>query len=252
MQVKRKTYRDHNSENQRKRMTEEICGCSPSPNDFEIRVLLRHYWKKGLSARSAADEIWRVEGEGTIWKSAGIKLFKGFKEGKFDIEDKNRSCRPPKLSEDDMCDGLEDDPGSSTRDFGVVLSVGKSTVHRHLEQLDFVHKKPGQDPHELTEEQACRRVKVCSQLLFYSIEWSVFGKGSLLRTKNGYTLWITIARNDGFNCARNHHLFHVVIVFGEKDMVWVWWNFEGILDFELVQNGGAINSELYCKQLDRV
>ena len=35
-------------------------------------------------------------------------------------------------------------------------------------------------------------------------------------------------------------------------MLCVWWNFEGVVHFELVQNGQAINAELYCQQLDRV
>jgi hypothetical protein len=57
-------------------------------NNFEIHVLLRHYWKKGLSARAAAAEICEVEGEGTIGKTAAIKWFKRFEDGDFDFEDK--------------------------------------------------------------------------------------------------------------------------------------------------------------------
>ena len=40
--------------------------------------------------------------------------------------------------------------------------------------------------------------------------------------------------------------------FSKKIMICVWWNFEGVLHFELVPNGRAINAELYCQQLDRV
>ena len=35
-------------------------------------------------------------------------------------------------------------------------------------------------------------------------------------------------------------------------MISVWLNFEGILHFELVPNGRAINAAVYCEQLDRV
>ena len=35
-------------------------------------------------------------------------------------------------------------------------------------------------------------------------------------------------------------------------MICVWWNFEGVLHFELVPNGRAMNAKLYCQQLDRV
>ena len=40
--------------------------------------------------------------------------------------------------------------------------------------------------------------------------------------------------------------------FGKKIMLCVWWNYEGILHFELVPEGRAINAELYCEQLHRV
>ena len=35
-------------------------------------------------------------------------------------------------------------------------------------------------------------------------------------------------------------------------MICVWWNFKGVLHFELVPNGSAVDSKLYCQQLDRV
>ncbi|CAF4060430.1 unnamed protein product [Rotaria magnacalcarata] len=68
-------------------------------NNFEIRVLLRHYWKKGLSARAAAAEIREVESEGTIGKTAAIKWFKRFEDGDLDFKDKPRSGRPSILDE---------------------------------------------------------------------------------------------------------------------------------------------------------
>ena len=35
-------------------------------------------------------------------------------------------------------------------------------------------------------------------------------------------------------------------------MFCVWWNYEGVLHFELVPEGRAMNSELYCEQLGRI
>jgi histone-lysine N-methyltransferase SETMAR len=35
-------------------------------------------------------------------------------------------------------------------------------------------------------------------------------------------------------------------------MICVWWNYEGVLHFELVPDGRAVNAELYCQQLDHV
>jgi transposase len=44
-----------------------------------IRAILRHYWKKGLSARAAAKEINDVEGQVSISKSQAAEWFRRFK-----------------------------------------------------------------------------------------------------------------------------------------------------------------------------
>ncbi|CAF4482611.1 unnamed protein product [Rotaria sp. Silwood2] len=134
-------------------------------NNFEIRVMLCHYWKKGLSTRAAAAEICQVEGEGTIGKTAAIKWLKRFADGDFDFEDKPRSGRPSVLDEEDLRAALEDEPSSNTRDLADELGVAQRTVVHYLHKCDFVHKKPRQDPQELTEAQAIRHVEICRQLL---------------------------------------------------------------------------------------
>ena len=44
--------------------------------NFEIRVLLKFFWKKGLSARAAAREICSVEGEGSVSNPTASAWFK--------------------------------------------------------------------------------------------------------------------------------------------------------------------------------
>jgi hypothetical protein len=43
---------------------------------FEIRVLLKFFWKKGLSSRAVVKEISQVEGEGFVSKSSAARWFK--------------------------------------------------------------------------------------------------------------------------------------------------------------------------------
>ncbi len=40
--------------------------------------------------------------------------------------------------------------------------------------------------------------------------------------------------------------------FGKKVMLCVWWNVDGVVHFELVPDGRAVNAELYSEQLERV
>ncbi|CAF2057187.1 unnamed protein product [Rotaria magnacalcarata] len=220
-------------------------------NNFEIRVLLRHYWKKGLSARAAAAEICEVEGEGTIGKTAAIKWFKRFEDGDLDFEDKPRSGRPSILDEEDLRAALEDEPSSNTRDLTDKLGVAQRTVVNYLHKFDFVYKKPRQDPYELTEAQAIRRVEVCRQLLdnplnnrFWKRIVTCDEKWVFLVNRNRSRRWIPRDQNPP-SVARPDH-------FAKKVMLCVWWNVDGVVHFELVPDGRAVDAELYSEQLERV
>ena len=65
-----------------------------------IRATLRFCWKKGLSARVAADEINDIEGQGSISKSETAEWFCRFREGDISLKDKSRSGRPRTLNDE--------------------------------------------------------------------------------------------------------------------------------------------------------
>ena len=92
---------------------------------LEIRVLLRHYWKKGLTTRDAVEAICKVEGVGTVGKSTAIDWFKRFNKGDFDLNDKPRSGRPTKLDDGDLQAELDIEPSSSTRELATELGVSQ-------------------------------------------------------------------------------------------------------------------------------
>ncbi len=74
------------------------------------------------------------------------------------------------MDEGDLQAALDIAPSSNTRELAEELGVDHKTVWNHLKQLGFVHKKPRQDPHELTEAQAAKRVELCRQLLNNSLD----------------------------------------------------------------------------------
>jgi len=113
--------------------------------------------EKGLKTVEAGEAIWEVEIKGTTTQQTTSKWFKRFKEGDFALEDKHRSGRPAELENEELIAALEEEPSSSSRELATDLGVDHKTILNHLHQLDFVHKKSRQDPHELTEAQANRR-----------------------------------------------------------------------------------------------
>jgi len=145
-------------------------------------------------------------------------------------------------------------PGKQT-ELAEELGVDQKTVWNHLKQLDYVHKKPRQDPHELTEAQAAKQVEICRQLLNNPLD-NRFWKRIVTwdekwvnhdRSKR----WVPIGQTPPSVPKQNQ--------FGKKIMICVWCNLEGILHFELVPNGRirhqrstlprATWSSLRCAQL---
>ena len=65
-----------------------------SSDTSEVRVLLRHHWREGLSVRKAVEEVNDVGEEGTTTKSTAARWFQRFNGGDLSLEDKPRSGRP--------------------------------------------------------------------------------------------------------------------------------------------------------------
>jgi transposase len=139
-----------------------------------IRILLRHYWKKGLSARAAANEICDVEGINTVSKSTAIRWFRRFDDGDIDVLDKPRSGRPLEVDDEALLHVVWEEPGESTRTMSAELGCHHSTVARHLQLLGLTKRQYREVPHELTPEQAQSRVDVCNQLLAFPFDERFF------------------------------------------------------------------------------
>jgi [histone H3]-lysine36 N-dimethyltransferase SETMAR len=222
-----------------------------SDEKIAIRVLLRHYWKKGLSTRAAVKEICSVEGEGSVSKSTASEWFQRFSEGDLSFHDKPRSGRPSTVNEQELCAALQKQPHSSASDLAATLGTCKQTVCNHLHQLEYINKRRRVDPYDITDAQARGRVELCCELLMNPLDdrfWKRIitcdEKWIFLVNHNRTKQWVKrgqqtqpIVRQDRF---------------GKKVMLCVWWNYEGVIHFELIPDGQAINAELYSEQLHRV
>jgi hypothetical protein len=54
---------------------------------YEVRVLLRHYWKQNYKAAAAAKKKSDLEGKGAINEHTVQRWFKRFASGKLNLED---------------------------------------------------------------------------------------------------------------------------------------------------------------------
>ena len=100
----------------------------------------------------------------------------------------------------------------------------------------------------MNEIQLTKRISICDSLLKYN-ETDPF----LKRTTTGYEEWVVYD-----NVMRKRSLskrdqpaesISKADIHQKKVMLSVWWDFKGILYFELLQSNQAINSNVYCHQL---
>jgi hypothetical protein len=132
---------------------------------YEVRVLHRHYWKQNCKAVSAAKKVCDVEGEGAVNERTAQRLFERCASGNLSLEVEQRPKRPPIWDSEATKEAAEQRPPTSTRRLSDTLGPSKSTIHRHLTAVGKIYKSCRILPHELTAEQAQRRVEFCRILL---------------------------------------------------------------------------------------
>lgn len=216
-----------------------------------IRVILRFLWKKGLNARAAAKEINDVEGTGSVNERTAQNWFKRFKEGDTTLQEKPRSGRPSVVDNEVLLEAIQHQPSSSTRALSAELGPSQSTINRHLHQLGLVNRRCREVPHELTPSQQKRRVEVCKELLSNPQDLRFWR-----RIVTGDEKWIFFRNPDMGKQWQHPGQPPKPVVkrgrFEQKVMLCVWWNFEGVVHFEFVPHGRAVDADLYSQQLERV
>jgi hypothetical protein len=91
--------------------------------------------------------------------------FKRFASGNLSLEDEQGPGRPRIWDSEVTKEVAELQPSTSTCRLSDTLGPSKSTIHRHLTALGKIYKSCRFVPHELTAEQAQRRVEFCLKLL---------------------------------------------------------------------------------------
>jgi transposase len=64
---------------------------------YEVRVLLRHFWKQNYKAMAAAKKLCVVEGEGAVNERTVQRWFKRFASGNLSLVDEQRPGRTKNL-----------------------------------------------------------------------------------------------------------------------------------------------------------
>ncbi|KAJ0177711.1 hypothetical protein K1T71_006584 [Dendrolimus kikuchii] len=176
--------------------------------------------------------------------------FKRFQSENFDIKDARRSGRPVTDKIEAIFEKVELDRHISSYDVAEELGIDHKPVLAHLKKAGYIKKLDIWVPHELTERNLMNRVLICDCLLRRN-ETEPF----LKKLITGDEKWITYDKNvRKRSWSKAGQASQTVAIPGltrNKVMLCVWWDWKGIIHYELLPPGRTIDFELYCEQLIR-
>jgi hypothetical protein len=153
------------------------------------------------------------------------RWFKQFVSGNLSLEDGQRLGRPRIWDSEATKEAAEQQPSTRTRRLSDTLGPSKSIIHRHITGLGKIYKSCRVVPHDLTAEQAQRRVKFCRKLLqlpkdhrFIKRTVTCDDKCIYLNNPDLQKQWLDKGQLPVLVAKREHF----------KKKVLVWWNYEGL------------------------
>jgi hypothetical protein len=96
---------------------------------YEVRVLLRHYWKQNYKAYQKKCD---VEGEGAVNERTAQRWFKQFASGNLSLKHEQRPGRPRIWGSEATKEAAEQQPSTSTRRLSDTLSPSKKEKFQEL------------------------------------------------------------------------------------------------------------------------
>lgn len=220
-------------------------------NKEKIRYILQFFFDQRESAAQACEKICAVYGPDALSKTGAKQWFARFRSGNFDVKDAPRSGRPVIEKVEEMLEIVEQNRHVSTVEIAKSLNINRQTVANHLKKAEFKKKLDIWVPHDLTHKNLLNRVSICESLLKRN-EIEPF----LKRMVTGDEKWITydnVVRKRSWS--KRGEAPQTVAKPGltiRKVMLSVWWDWKGILYYELLPTGQTIDSARYCQQLTRL
>lgn len=218
---------------------------------MHFRHLMLFFYRKGKNATQATNKICAVYGEGALAERTVRKWFAKFRAGDFNLKDQERTGRPSITDDDQLKTLIENNPRYTTRELAEILKISKTTVHEHLVKLGYVNRYDVWVPHNLTEKNLTDRISICDSL-YKRNENTPFLK-QLVTGDEKWIVYNNVERKRSWGKRDEPPLTTPKAgLHPRKVMLCVWWDWRGILYYELLPNNQSINSDKYCSQLDEL
>ncbi|XP_032690173.1 histone-lysine N-methyltransferase SETMAR-like [Odontomachus brunneus] len=173
------------------------------------------------------------------------KWFARFRCGDFSVKDKPRLGLPNQIDSDRWKAIIDTSPYYTTREIADVLQISKSSVENYLHQLGYVSRLDVRVPHELSEAHLIQRISISDSL----------GKHEkndpfLNRMVTGDEKWIVYnnikSKRSWKDRSEPPQTISKAGFYPSKIMLSIWWDWKGVVFYELLPKNRTINSDVYC------
>lgn len=213
-------------------------------------------FNRGAKAAEAAREICAVYGEDAISERTARNWYTKFKSGIFDLSDAIRSGRPTDFDEEQLNQLLHEDGRQTTRELGEKLGCDHSTIVRHLASMGKVQKLGAWVPHLLSENNKNQRSTLAAGLLARHRATHGHKQRFLYRIVTGDEKWCLYVnmkqRKEWLSPDKQATPRAKQDLHPRKTMLCIWWDWEGIILYELLDRNQTVNAELYVQQMHRL
>nr|KAF6392670.1 hypothetical protein mPipKuh1_007854 [Pipistrellus kuhlii] len=220
-------------------------------DEEHIRHCMLYEFQLGRKASEAAKNICSALGQGAVSARKCQRWFEKFCKGNFSLDDKSGRGRVSNFDQEALQALLVQNPQITQQELATTLNCSQKTISNQLRALGKVQKFGKWVPHELTDNNRNQRVTICSSLL--SCQNRLPFLEQIVTGDEEWVLYVNLKRrpqwldkNEAPQPTPKPDLH------AKKVMLCVWWNFKGILHYELLPSNQTITSAVYSAQLERL
>lgn len=214
-----------------------------------IRNLLLYEFQLGHNAQSAMKNMNRAKGRQVVSRTTAFDWFAKFRADNTNLSDQPRTGRPREVDREAVIDAIDLDPTLSTRDLAEGFHCDHVTIARILKAASKKWRKGHWVPHLLTEAQKQNRVRI-AHLYLNRRQRRQFLRDIVTVDEK----WVSFANpyrgNQWLSPGQQPVQTPRPDFRQRKVMLISFWNRNGLIHWDFIEQGCTVNAEVYCEQLE--